>query len=131
MATALTNGGRALVTSRMRGSGAEPVYMGWGTGAGTTAATDTSLFTERAADLAATSGTRTTGTSSQQTTSVANDTYQVSGTIVSTGTGSVTNAGLFDNSAIGSGNLFMKGDFSGIPLSPNDSIALTMRVQFT
>lgn len=131
MATVLTNAGRDIITNRLRGSGTEPLYVGWGTGAGTAAAADTTLFTERAADLSATSGTRVTGTSSRQTTSVANDTYQVVGTVTATGTGTVTNAGLFDNASIGSGNLFMKGDFSGIPLAANDSIAFTMRVQFT
>lgn len=69
MATLLVNAGKAITTGRIHGVGSEPLFVAWGTGAGTTAATDTTLFTE--------TGTRVSGTGSQQTTSVTNDTYQV------------------------------------------------------
>lgn len=106
------------------------MYIGWGTGAGTAASTDTTLFSEKAADLFATSGTRVTGTSSQQTTTVTNDTWRLTGTITATGSGTVTNAGCFDNSAIGSGNLMVKGDFTGIALVSGDSIAFTINLKY-
>lgn len=131
MASVLTNAGRDILTNRIKGSGTEPVYIGWGTGAGTAGATDTTLFTEKDVDLSGTTGTRTTGTSSRQTTSVTNDTYRVTGTRTATGAGTVTNAGLWDNSALGSGNLFVKGDFTGIALASGDSIAFTINLQFT
>ena len=121
MATLLVNAGKAIVTSRIKGSGTEPVYVAYGTGAGTTAAADTTLFTE--------TGTRQTGTSSQVTTSVTNDTYQVVGTQTAGGTLAITNAGLFDAST--SGNLFVKGDFSTINLSSGDSIQFTFKTQFS
>jgi hypothetical protein len=79
------------------------------------------LFTE--------TGTRQTGTSTQQTTSVTNDTYQVVGTQTAGGTLAITNAGLFDAST--SGNLFVKGDFSTINLSSGDSIQFTFKTQFS
>lgn len=122
MATVLTNAGRDILTNRIKGSGTEPTYVAWGTGAGTAAVGDTTLFTEAAES-------RTNGTSSRVTTSVTNDTYQVVGTITATGTRAITNAGLFDASA--SGNLFIKGDFSTINLSTNDSIQFTIKLQFT
>lgn len=131
MASVLTNAGRAILTNRILGSGTEPKYIGWGTGAGTAAAADTTLFTEKDVDLSTGTGTRTTGTSSQQTTSVTNDTYRVTGTRTATGAGTVTNAGLWDNATMGSGNLFLKGDFTGIGLSSGDSIAFTFNLQFT
>lgn len=133
MATILTNLARAIVTSRLSGGGTEPKQAGWGTGAGTAAVTDTTLFSEKALDLSATTGSRTAGTSSQVTTTTANDTYQVTATLTMSGTGptSVTNAGLFDNSTIGSGNLFLKGDFAGISLSSGDSIAFTFKAQYS
>jgi len=121
MATLLVNAGKAIVTSRIKGSGTEPVYVAYGTGAGTTAAADTTLFTE--------TGTRQTGTSSQVTTSVTNDTYQIVGTQTAGGTLAITNAGLFDAST--SGNLFVKGDFSTINLSSGDSIQFTFKTQFS
>src|SRR5581483_7555842 len=49
LAVLQVNTGRAIVTGRLIGatpSQAEPKYMGWGTGSGTTAAGDTSLFFE-------------------------------------------------------------------------------------
>ena len=121
MATLLVNAGKAIVTNRIKGSGTEPIYVAYGTGAGTTAATDTTLFTE--------TGSRVSGTSTQQTTSVTNDTYQVVGTQTAGGTLAITNAGLFDAST--SGNLFVKGDFSTINLSSGDSIQFTFKTQFS
>ena len=121
MATLLVNTGKAVVTNRIKGSGTEPNYVAWGTGAGTTAATDTTLFTE--------TGSRVSGTSTQVTTTTTNDTYQVVGTQTAGGALAITNAGLFDAST--SGNLFVKGDFSTINLSSGDSIQFTFKTQFS
>jgi hypothetical protein len=121
MATLLVNTGRAIVTNRILGSGTQPNYIGWGTGAGTTGATDTTLFTEVLP--------RVSGTGSQVTTSTTNDTYQVVGTQTAATGETITNAGLFDAST--SGNLFVKGDFTGIALNSGDSIAFTFKVQFS
>ena len=122
MATLLVNTGKAIVTNYLAGGAAtQPKYIGWGTGAGTTSATDTTLFSE--------TGSRTTGTATQQTTSTTDDTYQVIGTLTAGSSLTITNAGLFDAST--SGNLFVKGDFSGIPLNSGDSIQFTFKVQFS
>jgi len=72
---------------------------------------------------------RVSGTTSQVTTSTTNDTYQVVGTQTAGTSETITNAGLFDAST--SGNLFVKGDFSGIPLNNGDSIQFTFKVQFS
>ena len=124
MATLLVNTGKAIVTNRINGAGTTPLYVGWGTGAGTTAATDTTLFTESGT-------TRATGTASQVTTSVTNDTFQVVGTLTAGSTLAITNAGLFDNATVGSGNLFVKGDFSTVNLNSGDSIQFTVKTQFS
>lgn len=131
MATLLLNAGRAILTNRLKGAGTEPLNIGWGTGAGTTAATDTTLFAEKALDLATTTGTRVAGTSSQQTTSVTNDTYQVTGTLTASGAGTVTNMGIADSTTIAAGNFLIKGDFTGVTLAIADSIASTFKLQFT
>ena len=122
MATLLVSTGKAIVTNYLNGGAAtQPKYIGWGTGAGTTALTDTTLFTEVTP--------RVTGTSSQVTTTTTSDTLQVVGTQTA-GTGeTITNAGLFDAST--SGTLFAKGEFSGIALSTGDSIQFTFKVQFS
>lgn len=122
MATLLVNTGKAIVTNYLNGGAAtQPKYVAWGTGAGTTALTDTTLFTE--------TGSRVAGTTTQQTTSTTNDTYQVVGTLTASGTVTITNAGLFD--AVSSGNLFVKGDFTSIGLNSGDSIQFTIKTQFS
>ena len=122
MATLLVNTGKAIVTNYLAGGAAtQPKYAGWGTGAGTTSATDTTLFSE--------TGSRTSGTATQQTTSTTNDTYQVIGTLTAGSSLTITNAGLFDASS--SGNLFVKGDFTGVALTSGDSIQFTFKTQFS
>jgi hypothetical protein len=121
MATLLVNTGKSVITNRIQGSGTSPQYAAWGTGAGTTSATDTTLFTE--------TGTRVSGTQSQQTTTTTNDTYQVVATLTAGSSLTITNAGLFD--ATTSGNLFVKGDFTGIALTGGDSIQFTFKTQFS
>lgn len=122
MATVITNAGLAIVTNRMKAGGTEPNYAAWGTGAGTAAIGDTTLFTEA-------SETRVSGTSTRETTTQTNDTYQVVATITADGSKTITNAGLFDAST--SGNLFLKGDFTGVALGVGESIQFTFKAQFT
>lgn len=132
--TLLVNTGRAIISGRMYGttpSQVQPIYIGWGTGAGTTGASDTTLFTEKDVDLSTGSGTRTTGSGAQSTGSTTNDTFLLTGTRTATGAGSVTNAGAFDNATIASGNLFIKGDFTSIGLSIGDSIAFSISARFS
>ena len=125
-ATVITNVGQSIVTNRMVGSGTEPKFVMWGTGAGTAAATDTTLFTET------TDEARTTGTSSRVTTTVTNDTYQVVGLItVATANKTITNVGLFDVVTASSGNLYFKSDFTGLALVVGDSITFTIKVKFS
>ena len=122
MATLLVNTGKAIVTNYLNGGAAtQPKYVAWGTGAGTTGATDTTLFTEVTP--------RVSGTTSQVTTSTTNDTFQVVGTQTAGTSETITNAGLFDAST--AGNLFVKGDFTGIALNTSDSIQFTFKVQFS
>lgn len=129
LATLLVKNGEAITTNRIHGAGTEPLNIGWGTGAGTTTTSDTTLFTEVDPSGSA-SGSRLAGTGSQQTTTNTNDTYQVTGTKTATAALAITNAGLWDNVTIGSGNLYMKGDFATINLANGDSIAFTCKVQY-
>lgn len=126
MANVLTNVGKAMVTARMLGvtpTQVEPKFIGWGTGAGTAAITDTTLFIESAE-------ARTTGTGAQFTTAtVTNDAHQISGTVTATAARTITNAGVFDAATVG--NLYLKGDFAGVALNTGESIAFIFRNQFT
>lgn len=121
MATVFTDAGKAITTNRIKGAGTEPLNVAWGTGAGIAAAADTTLFVES-------TEARVAGASTQQTTTVASDTYQVVGTLTAAAAKTITNAGLFD--AATAGNLFMKGDFTGLALNANDAIQFTMKVAY-
>jgi hypothetical protein len=121
MATVFTNSGKAITTNRIIGSGTEPKYIGWGTGAGTAAVTDTTLFTE--------ADTRATGTSSRVTTTVANDTYQTVGTITAGSNETITNVGTFD--AVSAGNISVKADFTGLALLAGESIQFTIKTVYS
>lgn len=123
MATVLTSAGKAIVTNLVSGlGGTVGKWIGWGTGAGTAAVGDTDVFT-------ASAEARTVGTPTRTTTSVTNDTFQVTGTITATGSRSITNVGTFD--ALTSGNIFVHADHSTIALLTGESIAYTVTVQFT
>lgn len=113
--------GRGLITASLAASAYK--YVGWGTGAGTAADGDTTLFTE------VTDTSRASGTQSQATTTTTNDTYRVVGTVTATQARAITNAGVFDQAATG-GNLFSKSDFSTINLATGDSIQFTFDHKF-
>jgi len=125
MADVVTNVGATIITARMieppAGSMPEPKFVAWGTGAGTAAVADTTLFTES-------TEARTSGTSTVQTTTTSEDTYRVVGTITADGTKAITNAGLF--TAASGPSLLCKSDFATINLLINDSITFTFNVQF-
>jgi hypothetical protein len=102
MATIFTDAGKAYVAAKLDGTNTNsPNRIGWGTGAGTAAAADTTLFTEAAE-------ARATATLSHITTTVANDTFKAT-----------------------TGNLVVKADHTAIPLLTNDSIAYTFQLKFS
>jgi hypothetical protein len=117
MATVLTNLGEQWACDRMSGvSALDGHFIGWGTGAGTAAKADTTLFTE-AAEARAVGTVTTNGTG-------ASAKYQVTGTIISASAQTITNAGNFTASS--AGVLIVKGDFTGVALAINESIAFTI-----
>ena len=119
MANVYTTVGKQKVVDYVDGTAAVPTYkVAWGTGAGTAAVGDTTLFTEA-------SETRVTTTQSQP----AADKNQFLGTITADGTKTITNAGIFD--AASGGNMLLKSDFTGIALVLGDSIQFTFTLQQT
>jgi len=126
----LTNVGRQILSGRLLntapGAGnpgaSAPRYVAWGTGSTAEAASQTALAT-------ASAEARTAGTDTQQTTSVTNDTYRVVGAITSAGSQTIAEAGLFDAST--SGNMLIRGVFTGIPVVASDVITFTFNLQFT
>lgn len=130
-ATVFSTTGKAICSGRLIGSTpsqTEPKFIGIGSGAGTAAVGDTTLFTEFVTGTW-TGYARVTGTANQVTTTLTNDTYQCQGVFTAPGAEAVTNAGLFDAST--SGNLLIKGDFSTVNLATNDTLTLTFKLQFS
>jgi len=117
MATVLTNSGEQWVCDALSAVVATTgQYIGWGTGAGTAAKGDTTLFTEASeARVAGTVTTNGTGASAK---------YQVVGTLTADGSKTITNAGNFPASS--GGSPIVKGDFTGIALALNDQIQFTI-----
>ncbi len=119
MASVYTTVGKTKIVDILDGTTGVPTYyIAWGTGAGTAAVGDTTLFTEA-------SESRVSATLSQP----ASDTNKFVATITANGSKTITNAGVFDAST--SGNLIMKGDFAGLALNVNETITFTFTLQQT
>lgn len=131
-ATVVTNLGKAKFADRVRASpaGSAPKWAAMGkgaTGASRTAvASDVNLTTE--------TEMRVSGSESVATVAVTNDSYQNVATITattacSTGAQSIDEAGLFDASSSGGGNMFTSATFPVQSLNPGDSLQFTWKVQ--
>jgi len=124
MPAIITNKGKEIAARRLRGELSEPKYVAWGTDGGTAltlAATNTNLG-------APAPEARAVGISTIVTTSTANDTCRVLGTLTANGAKTIREVGLFD--AATGGNLFMRATFDPIVLESGDSIQFTIDVQF-
>lgn len=128
MVARVQNNGLANISAALVAYASVPKYLQWGTGSAAAASAN-------AVTTTSTTESRTTGSASQVTTTQTNDTFQVTGTITAAGARAITEVGLFDAAGTGSpptgGNMCVYGDFSVINLATNDSIAFTVKVQFT
>jgi len=116
MAVVLTNTGEEYIVDKLTETVQTiPQYIGWGTGAGTAAKADTTLFTEAAE--ARTSGTVT------KTGSTSTAKFQNVGTLTSLSAQTITNAGCL--TATSSGTLVIHGDHTGVVLAIGDQIQYT------
>lgn len=123
MAQVITNKGLEVIATRLKGDGGDPIYLAWGTGAGTPAVTDTTLFTEA-------SEARVEGVAEIITVGTENDTYRVTGAMTADGAKTITNWGLFD--APTGGNLIAKGNSgSGQAVITGQMIAFVYRLQIS
>jgi len=119
MATVLTDVGEAWIVDKLD----ETVqttgdYIGWGTGAGTAAKGDTTLFTEAAES-------RVLATRTQPSA----DKIRWVSELTSASSQTITNAGNFTEST--GGTLIVKGDFTGIALANGDKIEFTIDLEIT
>lgn len=134
--TTLTNGGRAMTADRVRATPATytkaPIWNAMGKGA--TGAARTADVTN--VNLTTETEQRGSGTESVTTTSVLGDTYQNVGLVIattacSTGAQSIDEAGLFDASSSGGGNMFASATFPVQTLNPSDSLQMTWKIKYS
>jgi len=116
MATVLLNAGEEFVVDKLTETvQTKPEYIGWGTGAGTAAKTDTDLFTPAAeARVAAAVSKQGTGSTAK---------YQAVATLTSASAQTITNAAAFTASTVGT--CVIKGDHTGVVLQIGDQITYT------
>ncbi len=120
MATLLTNTGIAGVITKLNTT-TPPRYVGWGTGGAVAPdPEDTTLETESAE-------TRIQGTNTIEEGLVTGDTYQVVATIESLGEQTVSEVGLFP--AVDGAGMFIRGNFTGLPLGEGDAIQFTIKLR--
>ena len=119
MATVYTSAGEDFTADLYDGTVSLPAnyFIGWGTGAGTAAKGDTTLFTEA-------SEARVTAAMSQP----ASDTNRALATITADATKTITNAGLLTAST--GGTLIVHGDHAGIGVDSGDKIEYTLDLQW-
>lgn len=120
MADIFTDVGETLVADYVDGTVSAPAtnYIGWGTGAGTAAKGDTTLFTEATEARIAAARSQPAGNQNRYV-----------ATITADGAKTITNAGVFDASS--AGNLSLKSDFTGIVLALDDSIQFTFTITWS
>lgn len=119
----VTSKGREVMTGRMRGgtpTQAEPLNIGWDTGGFTAAVSDVAAFGESAES-------RVAGTSSLVTTTTANDTYQVVGTVTATGSRTITAVLLSDSAS----KPFATTVTGGTAVGSNSGTSLTVAATYT
>jgi hypothetical protein len=116
MANIFTQAGEEFVIDQIDAFGT--FYVGWGTGAGTAAKGDTTLFTEAAE-------ARVAATKSQPVA----DKIRWVGQITAGGTKTITNAGVLTLSS--GGILLVHGDHAGVALVAGDKIEYTIELEMT
>lgn len=124
MAVVVTNAGEEFAVDKINEAvQTEPEYVGWGTGAGTAAKSDTDLFTPVNTDPG--NVLRLVGTSTK-TGSGSTAKYQLIATLTAVSGITVTNAGMWTAST--GGTLVVHGDHSGVVLAAGDKIEYTFTI---
>lgn len=120
MADIYTDAGEDITADIMDGTTTPPAnwFVAWGTGAGTAAKADTTLFTEAPE-------ARVASTESQP----ASNQNRFVATITASAGRTITNAGVL--SASSGGSLLLHSDFTGVVLLTGDGIAFTFTITWS
>lgn len=120
MADIFTEVGEEYIADLVDGTVSPPAnyFIAWGTGAGTAAKGDTTLFSEASEARVIAAVSRPEDNENRFT-----------ATLVAEGSKTITNAGVFTAST--AGKLLFKSDFAGLPLEVSDSITFEFTVEWT
>jgi len=123
----ITNAGLALEAGRVSGSGspAAATYLALGTGTTPASASDTALQSE----LSTSGLSRVSATVSLVTTTVTNDTMQLTNTFSVSGSAAVTEIGILNAASVGT--LLSRAVFSAVNVVNGDSLVVTYKVKFS
>lgn len=120
-----TNAGKAQMALLCGDATATPfTYVAVGTSSTAVAATDTTLT----AEIVDTGLSRASGTVTRITTTVTNDTYQISKTFTATGSKTVEEVGIFNASS--AGTMLSHALTGSKALTNNDTLAITYTLKF-
>ena len=127
----LNANGKRIIANKLSGTGADaatvPAFLAWGTGGVAATAADTALGTIAAPTVT----TAVTGTASTVTITNTGDTFQVVGTITAGGVLNIIEVALLNQATVAGASNFLRADHGSTVLVSGDSIAYTIRAQFT
>ncbi len=121
----ITTAGKAGSASRTNGAGAEAAFTYLELGIGTTAANVADTTLESA--ITDSGLARAAGTCTRVTTTVTNDTAQITYTWTASGNKDVTEAGVFNASS--AGTMLARQVFTAVPILSGDSVAFTYKIK--
>lgn len=122
----VTNAGKAQLALLAGDASATPfTYLAVGTSATTPAASDTTL----GAEISDSGLARAAGTVSRVTTSVTNDTYQVTYTWTASGTKTMEEMGVFNAASVGT--MLSHALTTSKPIVTGDSVTVTYQLKFS
>jgi hypothetical protein len=126
-ANTITNVGHAAGNGRISNQGSYNAMVNIALGTGTQGSPTTA--TALAAEITTNGGGRSAATASQVTTTVTNDTTQLTHTWTFTGSLAITEEGIFDSASASSGNMMAYQSFSAINVVNTDQLTVTHKYQ--
>jgi hypothetical protein len=118
----VVNGGLAFITGLLTGTGTVPTYIALGTSSTAVAGSQTTLV----AEITDSGLERAVATDTQETTTVTNDTFQLTKTFTATGSKTIEEAGIFNDPT--TGTMLSRALTTSKAIANGESIAVTYKL---
>ncbi len=119
----VVNGGLAFITGLLGGTGTVPTYIALGTDDTAVAGSQTALV----AEITDSGLARATGTVSQETTTVTDDTFQITKTFTATGSKTIEEVGIFN--AASAGTMLSRALTTTKAIDTDENIVVTYKLK--